>query len=65
MSFVKKLLRCYSGSSEVLPARRVINNTQEQDFIARRVLCEHKVKGRVINFYFLNIMRICQFLTDM
>lgn len=46
MSFVKKLLRCYSGSSEVLPARRVINNTQEQDFIARRVLCEHKVKGQ-------------------
>ena len=64
MGFMKKISKHYRTETEVSPVQRLINNTQEQEFIARRVLRHRNAMGGV-NFYFFGITLICQFLTDL
>ena len=45
MGFMKKILKHYRTETEVSPVQRLINNTQEQEFIARRVLRHRNAIG--------------------
>lgn len=45
MGFIKKILKHYRTETEVSPVQRLINNTQDQEFIARRVLRHRNATG--------------------